>query len=409
MATAGSETGQAGAEPTGPLKTIWMAPKLAFRNLFHDLLSLVVTLTGIVFSVVLVAIQCGLYLGSERTIVSVLDQVKADLWIIPYGTKSFDDPALMNGREKFLALSTPGVARAEDIVVNFGLWRKPCGGNTTVLVVGADWSLPDPPFVPWNIVQGSLDALMTPNSVAIDDTFFKDFGFEEGGACQFELGASAEINGFRVNVAAVSHGIRSFTTLPYVFTTLRRAQAWFDATPDQGSYTLVRVAEGETIDAVKQRLRAKLPDNEVLTHREFRDRTINQWMFGTAAGGALIAGAILGLVVGIVIVAQTLYANAKDHLNEFATLRALGAPAKYIRHVILMQAVISAVLGYVIGISISLGVVALWTTLDNTMTIVLPPHLIAALFGTTVAMCIIAAMSAILKVTRIDPAGVFSR
>ena len=65
--------------PGGKLKAIRMAPKLAFRNLFHDRLSLVVTLIGIVFSVVLVAVQCGLYLGSERTIATVLDEAKPDL------------------------------------------------------------------------------------------------------------------------------------------------------------------------------------------------------------------------------------------------------------------------------------------------------------------------------------------
>jgi putative ABC transport system permease protein len=408
MSTASSETAkEAVASASGPLKSVWMAPKLAFRNLFHDILSLAVTLTGIVFSVVLVAVQCGLYIGAERTIAGVIDQIKTDLWVTPFGTKSFDDPAFMNGREKFLVLSTPGVAAAEDLVVNFANWRKPCGGNTAVLVVGANWNGPDASFKPWNIVQGNLQTLMTPNSVAVDDTYFKDLGFD--GECAFKLGANAEIMGNRVTVTAVTTGIRSFTTLPYVFTTLRRAQSWLEATPDQGSYTLVRVAEGEKVEEVRKRLAARLTDNEVLTHQEFRTRSLNQWLFGTGAGGALIAGALLGLVVGIVIVAQTLYASTKDHLNEFATLRALGASASYIHQVILMQAMISAVVGYVLGMLLSLGVIGLWTSLDSTMIIVMTPGLAASLFAVTIGMCAIAAMSAILKVTRIDPAGVFSR
>ena len=77
-----------------------MVPKLAYRNLFHDRLSLVVTLVGIVFSVVLVAVQFGLYLGSEDRIAAMLDQAKGDLWVVPLGTKSFDDPSLLPGREK---------------------------------------------------------------------------------------------------------------------------------------------------------------------------------------------------------------------------------------------------------------------------------------------------------------------
>ena len=62
---------------------------------------------------------------------------------------------------------------------------------------------------------------------------------------------------------------------------------------------------------------------------------------------ALIGGAILGTLVGTVIVAQTLYSSTKDHINEFATLRALGSSSGYIHRVILAQAALSAVIGYV--------------------------------------------------------------
>ncbi len=382
----------------GPLKTVWMAPKLAFRNLFHDMLSLAVTLTGIVFSVVLVAVQCGLYLGSERTIAAVLDQVKADLWVIPLGTKSFDDPAFLNGREKYAVLSTAGVASAEDLVVGFANWRKPRGGSTAVLVVGSDWTQGG--LEPWNIVKGSLNALAAPAAVAVDETYFSDLGISG-------MGETAEINGNRVSVGAVTHGIRSFTTLPYIFTTLGRAQSYLDAAPEQSSYTLVKVAAGENLEVVRKRLLSRLPDTEVLAHHEFRKRSLDYWLFQTGAGAALIAGAILGLIVGVVIVAQTLYASTKDHLNEFATLRALGASAGYIHQVILMQAMISAVAGYLVGMVLSLIVV--WAAEDTTMTVVMTPQLAAALFFVTIGMCAIAAMSAILKVTRIDPAGVFSR
>jgi hypothetical protein len=89
---------------------------------------------------------------------------------------------------------------------------------------------------------------------------------------------------------------------------------------------------------VRDALRAKLPDSEVLTKAEFRTRSLNHWLFATGAGVALIGGAVLGLVVGTVIVAQTLYSSTKDHLNEFATLRALGSSSGYIHRVILAQA-----------------------------------------------------------------------
>ncbi len=111
--------------PRSRKRPIPMVVKLAYRNLFHDRLSFFVTVIGIVFSVVLVAVQSGIYLGSEKKIAAILDAAPADLWIVPLGTKSYDDPAFLSGRERHMALSAPGVANSEDMIVSFASWRKP--------------------------------------------------------------------------------------------------------------------------------------------------------------------------------------------------------------------------------------------------------------------------------------------
>jgi len=386
------------AKPAAGTRRIKMAPKLAYRNLFHDRTSLFVTLIGIVFSVVLVAVQCGLYLGSERTIAAIQDHANGDLWVVPVGTKSFDDPAFLGGREKFAVLATPGVATAHELVVGFANWRKPKGGSTAVLLVGSNHT--EGGLAPWDIVEGSVEAIAAPGGVAADQTYFKDLGITQ-------LGAPIEINNTKSTVHAVTKGIRSFTTLPYIFTTLPRARALLDASPEQSTYILVKLQPGANIETVRKALSARLENAEILTHDEFRQRGLDYWLFETGAGAALIAGAILGLIVGVVIVTQTLYASTKDHLNEFATLRALGASASYIHKVILYQALLSAVLGYAAGIILSVLVVA--ASQDTTLNIVMTPKLALALFLITVGMCVFAALSAIFKVTRIDPAGVFSR
>jgi putative ABC transport system permease protein len=386
------------AGPAGKPRTVKMAGKLAYRNLFHDRLSLAVTLIGIVFSVVLVAVQCGLYIGSERMIAAMLDQSEGDLWVVPFGTKSFDDPSLLIGHEKYAVLSTPGVADAEELVVGFAAWRKPKGGTTAVLLVGSDHK--NGSLKPWNIVEGSVAELAAPSSVAADDTYFADLGVDA-------YGDSAEVNNSRVKIGAVTHGIRSFTTLPYVFTSLQDARILLGAGGNQASYTLVNLDPDADPDAVRADLEARLKDREVLTQAEFRKRSVDYWLFQTGAGAALIAGAALGMIVGVVIVAQTLYSSTKDHLNEFATLRALGASAGYIHKVILIQALMSAVLGY--GVGMILSMLVIWASKDTTLLIVMTPGLALLLFALTIGMCVIAAISAIFKVTRIDPAGVFSR
>jgi putative ABC transport system permease protein len=371
---------------------------LAFRNLFHDRIRLAVTMVGILFSIVLVAVQLGLYLGARNIIVSMIDRSEGDLWIMAYGTKNFEEAQPIGLREKFAALSTPGVAKAVPLIVSFTDWRKPTGGATLVVMVGADAE--DGGLKPWNVVEGDVTGLGARDAVIVDKSYLSDLGLNG-------VGDTAQIGSSRVRISGLTDGIRSFTVTPYIFTTLNRARSLLDMPADNITYVLVKLEPGADAEAVRNELRTKVPDNEVLTKAEFHDRSLNHWLFATGAGVALIGGAILGLVVGTVIVAQTLYSSTKDHLNEFATLRALGSSSGYIHRVILAQAALSAVLGYALGMIIAMTVV--YFSEQTPLPIIMTPGLATLLLGLTVAMCAISALSAIGKVMRIDPAVVFSR
>lgn len=371
---------------------------LAFRNLFHDRIRLAVTLVGILFSIVLVAVQLGLYLGASKMITDNIDHAKADLWIAAYGAKSLEDGGmLLTARERHQALATPGVKAVIPLVVRFAEWRKPEGGSTRVVIVGTDAE--DGGLEPFNLVEGSWEDIKAPEAVAVDKSYLSELGIKG-------IGDTAQIATGRVRVRALTDGIRSFTQSPYTYTTLNRARALFGDS-DGTSFYLVQLQPGADINKVRRDLEARLEGAEVLTQQEFRDRNLKQWLFKTGAGVALIGGALLGSLVGTVIVAQTLYSSTKDHLSEFATLRALGSSSGYIHKVILAQAGISAVVGYVLGISIALTV--LLFSKNTALPMVMTPGLAFWLFALTVGMCAISALSAIIKVTKIDPATVFNR
>jgi putative ABC transport system permease protein len=372
--------------------------RLASRNLLHDRLRFIATVVGIVFSIVLVTVQLGLYLGFGRMVTTMIDHTSADLWIMPVGTKCFEDPSLMDERKRFQALSINGVTQAIPVVIGYADWRVPGGGTTPVFIVGSD--LRAGGLLPWNVVEGSVDDLAIPGAVAVDRSYFDRLGVRG-------IGASAEIRDQKVEVRAVTRGIRSFTTTPYVFTPLDRARSYTGLSPNKATYFLVRVAPGANVEGVRDRLRTNLSDVEVLTTAEFRERSRSFWLFDTGAGAALFAGALLGMIVGTVIVAQTLYSSTKDHLNEFATLRAIGSSGIYIHKVIICQALINAVVGFCLAAGI--GLIVVQATSDSALPIVMTPGLTVVLFALTVAMCVISAIAAIVQVTRIDPAMVFTR
>lgn len=372
---------------------------LAARNLFHDRIRLAVTLVGILFSIVLVAVQLGLYIGSSREITGLIDNAKGELWITAYGAKSFEDGGLLlTQRERHAALSVPGVQSVAPVVSLFAEWRKPGGGSTRVVMVGADAE--DGGLAPYNMVSGGWDDVKAPEGIAVDETYLEELGITG-------LGSTAQIANGRVRVRALTHDIRSFTQSPYVFMPISRARALAGAADGMTTFHLVTLEPGADVEVVRNRLKHEVAPAEVLTKDEFLDRSLKQWLFNTGAGAALIGGALLGTLVGTVIVAQTLYSSTKDHINEFATLRALGSSSAYIHKVILAQAGMSGLIGYALGMIIAIIIVI--ASKGSALPIAMTPTLAVGLLALTLFMCAVSAISAIFKVTKIDPATVFTR
>jgi putative ABC transport system permease protein len=112
-------------------------------------------------------------------------------------------------RDDLLAIE--GVAEVVPVVVGFSAWRTPTGAMTPVLVVGSD--LTTGGLSPWNVVDGSVQSLAAPGTVAIDRSYYDRLGVSP-------IGATRQIRGQPVKVGAVTDGIRSFTTTPYVFANL---------------------------------------------------------------------------------------------------------------------------------------------------------------------------------------------
>ena len=372
--------------------------KLAARNLFHDRLRFIATVIGIVFSIVLVTVQMGLFISFGRMVTTMIEHAHADLWVIPLGTKNFESPSMLDDGERFRSLSVKGVADVVPILVSFAQWRISTGGTVPIFIIGSDPKTAG--LRPWNVIEGSLDALSIPDAVAIDQSYFGQLGSKG-------LGDIAEIRDQRAQVQVVTKGIRSFTTTPYVFTTLDRARAYTGTQPNKATYLLVHLIPGSDPASVRSGLQQALIKSEALTPAEFSHRSWSFWLFGTGAGAALFGGALLGMIVGTVIVAQTLYSSTKDHLNEFATLRAIGSSGWYICTVIIIQALISAVIGFCIAAAVGLIIVEM--TANSALPVYMTLKLTAALFLLTVAMCVVSAISAIMQVVRLDPAMVFTR
>ena len=370
--------------------------RLAWRNLARDRVRFAITVVGVTFSVVLMALQLALLIGFAVTSSSLIDRASADFWIAPKGTRDVDQSGDLTERRRYQALALPGVTAVEKLIVKFVPWKRPDGGVETVIVVGVD---PDhPAVVPWNFVSGSIDSLKTPDGIVIDELYARKLGVDR-------LGETVEINGHRARVAGITSGIRAFTQSPYIFAGFKTAQTLAELPADRATYVLVSARSGTNLNGLQQRLEQRFPGFDVWTASAFSWQTRKYWLFTTGVGVALVIAAILGLVVGIIIVAQTLYAATVERLAEYATLRAMGAGNPYLHRVILKQSTVGAGLGYGLGMLITGA--AIVAARNGTAALLLPWPVVLALAVLTFLMCSGGALISIRKVLKIDPVMVF--
>ncbi len=384
----------------GPL-SMSLVFTLASRNLFHDRLRFVAALTGIVLSVVLVTVQIGLYFGFSRMVTIMIDHAAADLWVVPNGVRYFEDlPVLAAGMQSRLS-RIDGIAKIAPVVAGYSAWKNPDGPMIPIFVVGSDFSVGG--LSPWNVVEGSGASLAAPGTIAIDRVYYNRLGVKD-------VGASTEIHGQPATVGAITSGIRSLTMMPYVFSDLTSARSYIGLSPGSVSYFLVHVNRSFDVEAVRRNIISNLVSIakvQVLTPDQFRDESRSFWLFETGAGVALVAGAVLAVIVGTAIVALTLYSSTKDHLYEFATMRAMGATNRYIYTVIIYQALLNAFIGFAVAAIIGIALVKF--TANTALQIAITYNLLLEIFLLTIAMCVSSALAAIFRVIRIDPVIVLSR
>src|SRR2546426_2821168 len=142
---------------------------LARRNLLHDKVRFAVTLTGIVFAILLMVVQFGLFIGFMETTSNNVSHSKADLWVVSKGVKYFDIGgwAPFSERKLYQILGVPGVASAARYVIQYIIWKRDDGGTENIQIVGFD---PGTRLSgPWNIIQGDAEDLKADNTVFVDE------------------------------------------------------------------------------------------------------------------------------------------------------------------------------------------------------------------------------------------------
>jgi putative ABC transport system permease protein len=369
--------------------------KFARKILLHDRIKFAVATAGVAISVLLVLAQIGVYFGFMQTTSALVDHSDADVWVIPEASENFDIAPTIDERVVYRVAEEPGVARFERVVLAFGQVTGESGETEGVQVVGLE---PGGTMLrPWNVVRGDGAAIDRGDAVLVDET-------EEPKLHVKDIGVEREVSGARARVVALSHGIRSFSTSPYVWTNLDNARIYSHLERTQQQYVMVKAAPGVDPAELAARL-GRLPHVDAHTKAELSKNVRAYWSERTGVGAALFTTAAIGVIVGIVVVGQILYSGTLEHLKEYGTLKAMGAANGEVVRIILYQALFSALTGFVPGGIAALGLRHVMQS--ENLQISLSPQLFFVTALLTVAMCCGASLLSITKVLRLDPASVF--
>jgi len=365
---------------------------IAVETLIADRGKLVTALVGVVFSIVLVNVQGGLFVGLIRKAGMLVDHGQADVWVGHKNMHNVDFPRDIPRRWIHRVRTVPGVKRAEPYVIGFSEMTLRSGRFEGVVVVGAD-----PPALlggPWNVASDRPDAILQNDGVILDQCDARKLEYPQ-------LGEVREIGGRRTRVVGLSHGITGFLVTPYAFTTYERAAELLQKDPQMCSYFLVEREPGAETGDLCARIRRRVPDLEAFPREEFSRISVNYWMTRTGLGISFGAATLLGLLVGMVMVAETLYALVLDRLGEFGTLKAIGATERQVYGILLTQALVMAVAGSVLGLGV-VAAVQLWCSTPRAP-IVVPWWLSLGSCVLVLAICLVSSLMPWHRLRQVDP------
>jgi putative ABC transport system permease protein len=384
-----------------------LSPKtpLAWLQLSKEKTRLLVALAGIVFADVLMFVQLGFQDSLFEAAAKPHKSLKADLVLINpqfqtlFSVKSFPRERL------YQTLGYDGVASVSHVYISTGQWRNPeTRLDRAILIWGFD---PAKPAFIYPEVGQHLDQLRMMNQVLFDQASRPEYGAIADWLRQRST-VETEVNGKTVNVAGLFTNGASFAADGNVIASDSTfLQIFKDRKPAQIDVGLITLKPGASVEQVRARLDAGLPDDVlVLTTEGFAEVEKTYWANGTGIGFIFGLGVIMGFIVGIVIVYQILYSDVSDHLPEYATLKAMGYGDRYLLLVLMQEALLLAVLGYIPGYFFSLGLYHLTYT-ATLLPIGMSLNRAVTVFSLTIVMCFISGAIAMRKLQAADPADIF--
>jgi putative ABC transport system permease protein len=386
------------------MRSVWLASRLAWRQLTHQPARLASAVAGVVFACLLVFMQLGFHDALFDSATSTARAIRGDIMVFSRQSETTSRTSGLPRARLMQALADPDVNRVTPVYLGQAIWKNPeTAVRRSIMVLGAD---PDSGVFALEGVRAVAERLRQRDTLLFDALSRPEYGpigerLARGAATVEVANRTTEVVGlFRLGASFAADG--NLLTSDVNFHRLVR-----DRTPDMVDVGAVFLNAGADVNAVKARLQRLLPDDvRVLTRDEFIASERAYWANSAAIGFIFLFGVGMGLVVGFVIVYQILFTDVANHLSEYATLKAMGYTDRYLLAVVFSEALMLAALGFVPGLALSwwlFGISAEATFLP----MLLRPDMAAFVFALIFAMCAASGAVAVRKLRDANPADMF--
>jgi putative ABC transport system permease protein len=354
-------------------------------------------LFGVIISIFLVGQQTGIFTFLTNAMCYYVRVNDGYVWVTDNKTENVNALAPIDVRLGFEIESLPYVEKAHQLVISNGAGRFTDGTSAGLSVVGVE--LPEFNGIQDGIIFDGKHADLIPDgAVSVDFFDAKALGNPE-------KGNYFEINGKQVYIAAITKGARSFGGGLISYTTIARARFLGNVPVNKTSAFLVKVDDDKHMQDVVNYINTNIPGVKAWMPTEFKNQTILTVLKSSGIAFSFGTLIIFALLSGFVIIGLTLYSAAIDRIKDYGTLKAIGATNGYIRKLILMQAIIYSIIGFIIGYALIEG---FRNGIANAGTLfTFSPLIKVGFFVITAVISISGTLFAIRRITKLEPASVF--
>lgn len=378
---------------------------LARLNLMHELARTLVAIAGVAFAALLIFVQLG-FLGAVRaTATLIFDRLDFDVAVL---SAEYQDLVRAGTFPRDRLVRLPAMSEIEKvrpISVCAIQWLNPDDKDRSrrgILAIGVDPT--DAPFVHPELTHELLLRLRQPDTVLMDRRSREEFGSHDEGTVA-ELGALpvTNVGNFELGTGFGADGLvicsdRTFS---------RAFGPPYGSAVSMGLVKLKSGAGPDEVERVAHWLNERLPDDvQALSRTELLRRERDHWVWDMSLGQIFVMGVALAFVVGIVFVYQVIASDIGNRLAEYATLKAMGYSDGYVNRVVVQQAFLLALAGYIPGFIAAEALYAV-TRHFAKLPIEMTWQVALIVLGMIIVMCTASGVMALRKLRAADPADLF--